>query len=151
MIYMRAVIQRVLNAFVTVNGSLISAIDNGMLVLVCVENGDTVKDAEYLSEKTVNLRIFPDINDTPNLSIVDKGGEVLAVSQFTLAADARKGRRPSYSNAAPPEIARPLFDLYCEKVSKQVKVKTGIFQTDMKVALVNDGPFTILLSSRKEF
>lgn len=148
---MRAVIQRSQNASVCVNGELVSSINSGMVILVCVEEGDTEKDAQYIAEKAVNLRIFSDQNDIPNLSLVDTKQEMLAISQFTLAADARKGRRPSYSNAASPKLAKPIFELFCTEAARFVPVKTGIFQTDMKVSLINDGPFTVLLSSRKEF
>ena len=148
---MRAVIQRVREASVCANNETVAKIGLGILVLLCVEQGDTDEDARYLSEKIVNLRIFSDENDTPNLSVLDVHGELLSVSQFTLAGDARKGRRPSYSNAAPPTVAKPLFELFCRLCSEKIPLKTGVFQADMKVSLINDGPFTILLSSRKEF
>lgn len=148
---MRAVIQRVSSASVSVRGSVISQIGPGIMALICVETGDTERDVSYMSDKILNLRIFEDENDVPNLSLLNTGGELLAVSQFTLAGDARKGRRPSYSSAELPEKAKELFDLFIASVSEFVSVKTGIFREDMQVALVNDGPFTILLSSKKEF
>lgn len=148
---MRAVIQRVIRADVSVNGEQVSKIEKGLMVLLCVQTGDTEKDAAYMSDKILNLRIFPDENDVPNRSVLDIGGEILAVSQFTLAGDARKGRRPSYSSAEEPVRAKELFDLFCETSRAYVPVRTGIFRTDMQVSLTNDGPFTILLSSRKEF
>lgn len=148
---MRAVVQRVDNASVSVNKSEICRINKGLMVLVCVEKGDTEKDSAYMADKIINLRIFTDQNDIPNLSLIDIGGELLAVSQFTLAGDARKGRRPSYSSAELPEKAKQLFDSFCDIAANSVLVRTGIFRADMQVSLTNDGPFTILVSSRKEF
>lgn len=148
---MRAVIQRVLQAEVKVAGVTVNKIDKGLLAFLCIERGDTEKDIQYMSDKIINLRIFPDSDDVPNISLLDAKGELLAVSQFTLSGDARKGRRPSYSSAELPAVARLLFDSFCELTSKSVPVKTGVFQADMQISLVNDGPFTILLSSRKEF
>lgn len=148
---MRAVVQRVLNAAVSVNEKEICCIKKGLMVLICVEKGDTEKDSAYMAEKIINLRIFSDEDNTPNLSIKDINGELLAVSQFTLAGDARKGRRPSYSGAESPESARQLFDLFCAITARTVPVQTGVFRAHMQVSLINDGPFTILLSSRKEF
>lgn len=148
---MRAVVQRVINASVSVSEKEVCRIDKGLLVLLCVETGDTEKDVGYMCDKILNLRIFPDDNDVPNLSLIDVKGELLAVSQFTLAGDARKGRRPSYSTAEAPLPAKILFDVFCESSATHVPVKTGIFRADMQVSLINDGPFTILLSSRKEF
>lgn len=148
---MRAVVQRVTKAEVSVSGSSVSKIEAGLLALICVESGDTEKDVDYMSEKILNLRIFSDEKDIPNLSLLDIKGELLAVSQFTLAGDVRKGRRPSYSNAENPEKAEKLFNRFCEISNRFIPVRTGIFRTDMQVSLVNDGPFTILISSRKEF
>lgn len=148
---MRAVIQRVINSSVSVGGADVCSIDKGILVLLCVERDDSEKDVNYMADKILNLRIFPDQNDIPNLSLLDIKGEMLAVSQFTLAGDARKGRRPSYSSAELPEKAKPLFELFCKNSASFVTVKTGIFREDMKVSLINDGPFTVLLSSKKEF
>lgn len=149
---MRAVVQRVLSASVTIDGELTAAIEKGMLVLIGVEVGDTEKDAKYIADKCLGLRIFDDENAVPNRSVGETGGSILAVSQFTLAGDARHGRRPSYIQAERPEKAKPLFELTkAYMASAGVPVQSGTFMADMKVALINDGPFTILLSSRKEF
>jgi len=149
---MRAVIQRVSRAGVTVNGVQIAAIGTGLLVLLGVEAGDDEKSAEYLAKKTAGLRIFEDVAEKMNLSVLDCAGEVLVVSQFTLLADCRKGRRPGFSAAAKPERAEPLCEYFVDQLRQQgLKVDTGQFRTDMKVDLVNDGPVTILLDSRKNF
>ena len=149
---MKAVVQRVLSASVTIDGTLTAAIEKGLLVLIGVEVGDTEKDAHYIADKCVGLRIFDDENGVPNLSVGDVGGKILAVSQFTLAGDARHGRRPSYILAERPEKAKPLFETVKAYMGEAgAKVESGTFMADMKVALVNDGPFTILLSSKKEF
>ncbi len=149
---MRAVVQRVASASVSVGGDMISEIGKGLMILVGIASDDTEKDVDYISSKCCNLRIFDDENGVMNLSAQETGGEILLVSQFTLMGDARKGRRPSYIKAAGPEIAVPLY----EKLASMLKdcgftVKTGIFGADMQVALVNDGPVTILLDSRKTF
>ena len=148
---MRIVIQRVTHAEVTVDGEQVSAIGNGLMVLVGVEQGDTEADVEWLAAKTVGLRIFADENGVMNLSVLQTGGEVMAVSQFTLTASTRKGNRPSYIRAARPEKALPLYNLYCEKVAQLIgkPVERGIFGADMKVELCNDGPVTILIDSRQ--
>ena len=149
---MRAVVQRVKEASVTVGGEAIAGIGPGILVLLGVSDDDTQKDMEYIAGKCVNLRIFEDAEDVMNLSLADIGGEVLLVSQFTLYGDARKGRRPSYIRAAQPERARELFAQTVLAFRERcAKVRTGRFQAQMDVALVNDGPVTILLDSRKEF
>ena len=149
---MRAVIQRVSRAGVVVEDVRIAAIGTGLLVLLGVEKGDDMQAAEYLAEKTAGLRIFEDSGGKMNLSVLDCAGEVLVVSQFTLLADCRKGRRPGFSAAALPEIAEPLCACYAEQLKlRGVKVKTGQFQADMAVDLVNDGPVTILLDSRRNF
>ena len=150
---MRGVLQRVKNASVTIDGNMVSSIENGILILIGVTDSDTESDADYIAEKTVNARIFEDNEGKMNLSLLDVGGEVLAVSQFTLYGDARKGRRPGYSGGAAPEIATELFDKLCAKAKTMgiKKVATGVFQADMKVALVNDGPVTLLLDSEKLF
>lgn len=149
---MRAVIQRVTEASVTVNGDLISQIGTGFLVLLGVENGDTEKDAEYLAGKTEKLRVFEDHDGKMNLSVRDVKGEILAVSQFTLLGDARGQNRPSFVRAEKPEEADQLYRYYCEKLEESgIPVKRGIFRADMKVRLLNDGPVTILLDSRKIF
>ena len=149
---MRCVIQRVTSASVEVAGETVGAIDGGFMVLVGAEAGDTEADARYCAEKIAGLRVFEDENDKMNLSIADVGGAVLLVSQFTLLADARHGRRPDFIQAARPEVAEPL----CEQVkamieAKGIRVETGRFRTHMRVSLVNDGPVTILLDSRKRF
>lgn len=149
---MRAVIQRVSEASVTIAGETVSRIGRGILVLLGVSAGDAEDDARYLAEKSVNLRIFPDEADKMNLSLLDIGGEVLVVSQFTLYGDCRKGRRPSYAGAAPPETAAALYEFYVNEIRKFTpRVCTGKFQEMMEVALINDGPVTLLLDSRKNF
>ncbi len=149
---MRAVVQRVTEACVTVDGELISQIGAGLLVLLGVEHGDTQLDVKYLAEKITGLRIFSDQNDLMNLSVLDVGGQVLIVSQFTLLGDVRRGRRPSFTTAAEPSSANQLYQDVCRLVSQTgMKVGQGRFQADMRVSLVNDGPVTILLDSRKLF
>lgn len=149
---MRAVIQRVTEASVAVDGEVISAIGPGLLALVCAEEGDAEPDARYMSDKIPKLRIFEDGDGKMNRSLLDVGGQLLIVSQFTLAGDARHGRRPSFSTAARPDVAVPLLDRIIADVRAQgVAVLTGRFQAEMKVALVNDGPVTILMDSRKGF
>ncbi len=149
---MRAVVQRVLEASVTVDGERISQIGRGLLVLVGIEKGDTEQDVNYLATKTVGLRVFEDDNGLMNLSTQDSGLEILAVSQFTLLGDVRRGKRPSFTTASPPAEARELFARYCQRVKDAgIEVGQGRFQADMRVALVNDGPVTILLDSRKLF
>ena len=149
---MRLVIQRVLNSSVTVDGNEVGKIGPGFMVLCGVEDGDTQEDVKYCVDKTVNLRIFEDDAGKMNRSILDVGGEILAISQFTLQGDVRHGRRPSFIKAARPETAVPLYDAYCEGIrANGVHVETGIFQADMKVSLINDGPVTILVDSRRIF
>ena len=149
---MRLVIQRVSSASVTVDQQLVGAIGYGLLILVGVEQGDEIRDVKYLAEKTLGLRIFEDEFGKMNLSAVDRKAELLAVSQFTLLGDARKGRRPSFIEAAEPSEANRLYEAYCELLENRAgEVQRGIFQADMQVALVNDGPVTILLDSRKRF
>ena len=147
---MRIVIQRVSQASVVVDSEKISSIDKGLLILVGVEDGDTEKDAEWLASKTANLRIFSDEEGIMNLSLISIGGEALAVSQFTLTASTKKGNRPSYIRAAGHELAVPLYEKFCEYLSRYLnrEVKKGIFGADMKVSLVNDGPVTIIIDSR---
>lgn len=149
---MRAVLQRVLSAKVEVDGEIVGAIDGGLLVLLGVEQGDTNDDLKSLLDKTVALRIFEDDAGKMNRSVTDTDGGVLVVSQFTLLADCRKGRRPGFTDAAPPDEA----DFYYQAFVSGLKglglnVATGIFQADMQVSLVNNGPVTILLDSRKRF
>ena len=147
---MRLVIQRVREASVTIGGETVSSIGKGLLVLVGVEQGDTEEDMRWLVGKTVGLRIFDDSQGVMNLSVQDVGGEILAVSQFTLTASTRKGNRPSYIRAAGHEIAVPLYDRYCDGVAAAVgrPVGRGVFGADMQVALINDGPVTIIIDSR---
>lgn len=147
---MRIVIQRVRHASVTVDNQAVSAIGQGLLVLVGVENGDTPADAEWLAAKTVALRIFDDTDGVMNRSVIDIGGEVLAVSQFTLTASTRKGNRPSYIRAARGEEANTLYETYCQLVADRIgsPVGRGIFGADMQVSLLNDGPVTIIIDSR---
>ena len=149
---MRAVIQKVTHAEVVVEGETVGSIQDGYMVLLGAENGDTEADARYCAEKIAGLRVFEDENDKMNLSLADVGGSVLLVSQFTLLADARHGRRPDFIQAARPEVAEPLCDLVKSIIeSKGVHVETGRFRTHMQVTLLNDGPVTILLDSRKQF
>ncbi len=149
---MRAVIQRVTEASVTVGGKPVSQIGTGLLVLLGVEIGDTEKDAAYLAGKTGKLRVFEDSDGKMNLSVCDVKGEILAVSQFTLLGDTRGQNRPSFVKAEKPEEADRLYRYYCEKLEESgIPVKRGIFRADMKVRLLNDGPVTILLDSRKIF
>ncbi|MDQ3793673.1 MAG: D-aminoacyl-tRNA deacylase [Actinomycetota bacterium] len=144
---MRIVLQRVSEASVTVEGEVVSEIGSGLLLLVGVAAGDGEAQADWLAEKVAGLRIFSDEEGKMNLSVRDVGDEVLAVSQFTLLADTRKGKRPSFVRAAPPEEAEPLFDHFCERLraSGVGTVETGSFGAMMEVALVNDGPVTIVL------
>jgi D-aminoacyl-tRNA deacylase len=149
---MRAVVQRVKETRVDIEGETVGAIDQGLLVFLGVGEEDSEKDAEYLSDKIINLRIFPDENDLMNLSLLDTGGSVLVVSQFTLWGDCRKGRRPSFAKAARPERAKDLYEYFIENLKgKGIKIATGRFQEMMDVHLVNDGPVTLLLDSAKTF
>jgi D-tyrosyl-tRNA(Tyr) deacylase len=149
---MRAVIQRVGRAKVTVNEAVISEIGPGLLVLLGVETGDTRAEADYLAEKTIGLRIFEDAGGKMNLSIVDTAGALLVVSQFTLYGDVRRGKRPSFDTAAPPQQARELYEYFVEKIrAAGLRCETGCFQEMMQVELVNDGPVTILVDSNKAF
>lgn len=147
---MRLVIQRVMNASVTIDGKKVSEIGRGLLVLVGVENGDTDEDMKWLVAKTAAMRIFDDENGVMNKSVLDIDGEVLAVSQFTLTASTKKGNRPSYIRAAGHELAVPLYEKYCEQLSAALgkMVKRGVFGADMQVSLINDGPVTIVIDSR---
>lgn len=158
---MRAVLQRVKEARVTVNGEKAGEIGPGLLIFLGVEKDDTSADAVYMASKIVSLRIFADGSDKFNLSLLDVGGECLIVSQFTLLSDCRKGKRPSFDQAAPPALARQLYEFFVTEVRRlvvpkadspgqSVPVATGEFQAKMEVSLVNDGPVTILLDSRKQ-
>ena len=149
---MRAVVQRVSRARVTVNGRIAGEIALGLLVLLGVGREDTESDVNYLAEKIVGLRIFADADEKMNLSVVDVGGSVLVVSQFTLYGDLRKGRRPSFDAAAAPDAAQKLYELFVERIrSAGLRCETGRFQQVMQVELVNEGPVTILLDSGKNF
>jgi len=149
---MRAVVQRVTSASVKVDGKVVGAIDKGLMVLLGVGQQDSEKDASYLVEKIASLRIFEDETGKMNRSVEEIGGAILAVSQFTLYGDCRKGRRPGFSAAAPPEPANQLYELFVSGLRQRgLNVATGIFQAEMAVQLVNDGPVTMLLDSHKEF
>ncbi|MBI4283088.1 MAG: D-tyrosyl-tRNA(Tyr) deacylase [Chloroflexi bacterium] len=148
---MKVLLQRVTLASVSVGGEVVGSIGRGLVVLVGIANGDTEKDVSYLAQKTVNLRLFPDEAGRFNLSALDIKGELLVVSQFTLLAAARKGRRPSFSEAAAPAQAGALFEQFLEQVSAYgLKVATGRFQQHMQVEIHNDGPVTIMLDSREK-
>lgn len=149
---MRAVVQRVSRAAVRVNSKTVGEIGKGLVVLVGIRSGDSRDVADYLAEKVVNLRIFPDAEEKMNLSVCDVGGAVLAVSQFTLFGDVRRGRRPSYIDAAPPEEAEPLYDYFLSALrGRGLRVASGVFRARMEVELVNDGPVTILIDSGRLF
>ncbi|MDP8256783.1 MAG: D-aminoacyl-tRNA deacylase [Candidatus Alcyoniella australis] len=149
---MRAVIQRVRRAAVSVEGRRVGAIGPGLLVLLGVHNSDSERDLEYILQKTLNVRIFEDEQEKLNRSLLDIQGELLVVSQFTLYGDCRKGRRPSFTQAAAPKPAQALYQLFCERARDQgVTTATGVFGAMMDVELVNDGPVTMLLESTKQF
>ena len=149
---MRAVVQRVTRAKVTIQGKTVGEIQKGLVVLLGIARDDSEDDASYLAKKIVALRIFDDEQGKMNLSLQDCGGGALVVSQFTLYGDVRRGLRPSWINAAAPEIAEPLYDFFCSEIRKHLdNVATGSFRQMMQVELVNDGPVTILLDSRKLF
>ena len=147
---MKVVIQRVTRASVTIEQQLFSSIDKGMLILVGIQADDTDEDINWLASKIVNLRIFDDENGVMNKSILESGGEILAVSQFTLMARTKKGNRPSYIDAAPPAISIPLYEKFVATLSQELhkEVQTGQFGADMKVELINDGPVTIIVDSK---
>jgi len=151
---MRAVVQRVKKARVSVEGRVVGSIGPGLVILVGICRGDTEDDARYLAEKCVNLRIFEDDQGKMNISSLDKGAEILAISQFTLYADTRKGRRPSFVEAAPPELSQPLFEKFVGFLRQSgLKVETGVFGAHMLVEIHNDGPVTLIVDSppgRKE-
>jgi D-aminoacyl-tRNA deacylase len=149
---MRAVIQRVNHASVTINGTVKSAIQNGLLVLVGIEDADSAADIEWLSAKIINLRIFDDENHVPNISVKDIGGDILLVSQFTLHAATKKGNRPSYIKASKPETAIPLYEKMIAQLETDLgkTIYTGQFGADMKVLLLNDGPVTIFIDTKNK-
>ena len=146
---MKVVIQRAKNAKVELDGKINGSIENGLVVLVGFTYGDTLEDIDYMVNKIINLRIFDDENGVMNKSVLDVNGSILSISQFTLYADTKKGRRPSYVNALKGEEATKLYDLFNEKLSKEIHVETGIFGSDMQVTLTNDGPVTIIMESRE--
>ena len=148
---MIAVIQRVSESSVTINGKVKGAIGKGLLILLGIEEADGREDIEWLSHKIVNLRIFYDNNGVMNINIKDDGGDILVISQFTLHASTKKGHRPSYIKAAKPEVAIPLYEQFVEELGKQLgkPVETGDFGADMKVGLINDGPVTIIIDSKE--
>ena len=149
---MRAVVQRVTRASVTIDGEVVGEIGNGLVLLLGIARDDTKDDADYLVPKIASLRIFDDAEGKMNVSLKDMEGGLLIVSQFTLYGDVRRGLRPSWSDAAPPEIAEPLYDYFVESSRKLLgRVETGSFRKMMQVELVNDGPVTILLDSGKQF
>ncbi|MEQ8666349.1 MAG: D-aminoacyl-tRNA deacylase [Rhodospirillales bacterium] len=146
---MKVLLQRAGPSSVTVDGATIGAIERGLVVLVCAEPGDRSEDAIFMARKVALMRIFPDDDGKMNRSVLDEDGAVLAISQFTLAAEWRKGNRPGFSKAAHPDIAKPLFDRFCAALRDEgLTVETGSFGADMKVSLLNDGPVTIWMDSR---
>ncbi len=148
---MKALIQRVTKASVTIDGRIYSSIEKGLLILLGIKTHDTAEDARYIAEKSCLLRIFEDDRQKMNLSVRDVGGSVLAVSQFTLYGDTRKGNRPSFIDAAPPEEAEPLYNIFVDQLRQQLgidRVATGLFRTMMDVELVNNGPVTVMLESK---
>ncbi len=149
---MRAVVQRVHSASVSVDGKVVGRIDRGLLVYLGVGKNDTEKDVEWMCEKVANLRIFEDENGKMNLSLLQIDGEMLVISQFTLYGDCRRGRRPSFDEAAPPQDGQRLYEMFIERVSQQVrKVEKGVFGAHMEIESINDGPVTILLDSERRF
>lgn len=149
---MKTVIQRVSSASVTIDSKTVAEIQTGLLVLVGIEDADTQEDTNWLCQKIANLRIFGDENEVMNLSVKDIDGNIIVVSQFTLHASTKKGNRPSYIKAAKPEVAIPIYEDFVLQLEKELgkKVQTGVFGADMKVALVNDGPVTILIDSKNK-
>ena len=147
---MKVVIQRVKNASVSINNKLYNKINNGMLILVGFTVGDTSQDIDYIVRKVINLRVFDDESGVMNKSILDVGGSILSVSQFTLYADTRKGNRPSYVKALNGDIANKLYNEFNSKLSEFINVKTGAFGADMQVGLINDGPVTIMIDSKNK-
>lgn len=150
---MRAIVQRVSQSCVMVDNKEVGNVNKGLMVLLGIDKKDTLKDMEYIAEKIVNLRIFDDASGKMNLSALDIGGELLIISQFTLFGDCRKGKRPSFTNAAPPEHAQKLYNALVRYVKDKypIRVETGVFQAEMQLVVYNDGPVTILLDSNKLF
>ncbi|MEE1962332.1 D-tyrosyl-tRNA(Tyr) deacylase [Flagellimonas taeanensis] len=149
---MRAVIQRVSRASVTVEGQVVSAIGQGLLVLLGIEDADGNEDSDWLSQKITNLRIFNDADGVMNRSVLDVGGDIIVVSQFTLHAQTKKGNRPSYIKASKPDVAIPIYEAFVQRMEQDMgkKVGTGIFGADMKVELLNDGPVTIMMDTKNK-
>jgi D-tyrosyl-tRNA(Tyr) deacylase len=149
---MRAVIQRVSNASVTIDNKIYSQIQNGLLVLAGIEDADTAEDIEWLSGKIVNLRVFNDDNGVMNVSVKESNGDILVVSQFTLHASTKKGNRPSYIKASKPEFAIPMYEKFVQQLGNDLgkKIHTGVFGADMKVELLNDGPVTIVIDTKNK-
>jgi D-tyrosyl-tRNA(Tyr) deacylase len=149
---MKAVIQRVSSASVTIDSKIVAEIQKGLLVLVGIEDADTQEDTNWLCQKIANLRIFGDENDVMNLSVRDIDGEIIVVSQFTLQASTKKGNRPSYVKASKPDVAIPIYEGFVQQLEKELgkKVQTGVFGADMKVSLLNDGPVTIIIDSKNK-
>ena len=146
---MKALLQRVKSAGVSIGGQSYSSIEQGLLILLGVEKGDTETEAAWLAQKIINLRIFEDSASKMNLSVQDIKGELLVVSQFTLAGDTSRGNRPGFDNAARPDVAKPLYEYVVEELRHSgLKVETGVFQADMQVSLINDGPVTFMLEKR---
>lgn len=145
---MKAVLQRVSSANVTVGDKIVGEISNGLMILFCVERDDTIDDATYFAAKISKMRIFSDENGKTNLSINDVNGAALAISQFTLSADWKKGNRPGFSQAASPDLGRSLYEQFCDLLAGHgIRVERGVFGADMDVSLINDGPFTIVMDS----
>ena len=149
---MRAVLQRVTQASCTVNGEITGAIETGFLVLLGIEDADTLEDLDWLAQKIIGMRVFSDENGMMNKALADVSGDILLISQFTLFASTKKGNRPGFTRAARPDVAIPLYEKMIEKLSALLgkKVKTGIFGADMKIALLNDGPVTILIDTKNK-
>lgn len=149
---MRTVIQRVIRASVSIDGKVHASIENGLLILLGIEDADTIEDIEWLSGKMINLRIFNDPDGVMNISIKEMGGGILLISQFTLHASTKKGNRPSYIKASKPGVAVPIYEKMIRQLSKDLgkEIKTGIFGADMKVELLNDGPVTIVIDSKNK-
>ena len=149
---MKAVIQRVKKSSVTIDNEIVASIQNGLLVLLGIVNDDSEEDINWLVNKIVNLRIFPDENDVMNRSLIDMSGEVIVVSQFTLHANTKKGNRPSYIKAAKPDVAIPIYNRFVESMNEMITtpVQTGEFGADMKVELINDGPVTIIIDTKNK-